>query len=256
MTQAVVALVVVLLAAGAGAWRSPRRVLPLALLGAAAAGLGTLALGSGTVLQESLVQAGTMTTTVNWLGKSSALVATVAMAALLCAAGWTRSELGLVRPARGTMLVALGAALVLAGLRGFLAVRSGETTPLDWGNLAFQATLPGIDEELLCRGVFMAIVLRAVGDGRSRETRAILACALLFASLHGIAPRHPMPGHERGLALGGGWELVFEPLLFGRTLVTGLVYGWLRLRTGSVLAPMIAHNAANLAGSAGTMRAV
>lgn len=253
--QAAVALVLVLLAAGSRLRRAPRAVLGLALLGAGVAALDQMALGTGTMWQRSLASADPGAVTMNWCGKLVAAAAAGAVIALLCARGWGRPEFGIARPARGTLGLAAGAALVLAGLRGFLAFRSGETHALDWSELAFQATMPGIAEELFVRGLFMAIALRAAGGGRAAGTRAILACALLFASMHALAPRNPMPGHERGFAIGGGWELVFEPLLFGRTLVTGIVYGWLRLRTGSVLAPMLAHNAANLAGSAATMRA-
>lgn len=63
----------------------------------------------------------------------------------------------------------------------------------------------------------------------------------------GAAWRH------RGYFIHGGR---FDPGPFIGALVPGLIFGWVRWRSGSTIASMIVHSAANLALSVGTVLAV
>jgi membrane protease YdiL (CAAX protease family) len=74
------------------------------------------------------------------------------------------------------------------------------------------AALPALCEEFVVRGVFLPSLVRPLG-----ERGAIVASALLFALIH------------------------MDPYRFLFTLAIGLVFGWLRLRAGSLWPPVIAH---------------
>ena len=93
------------------------------------------------------------------------------------------------------------------------------------GSLAFEildtAVLPALVEEWLCRGVLWMACRRAAG-----ETGTILTTALLFSLLHGLG--------------GGGF------LEFPHRFVAGLVFGWMRARSGSLAPGIMAHFVNNL----------
>jgi len=78
------------------------------------------------------------------------------------------------------------------------------------------AVLPGVCEELVVRGVFLPSLARAAGPGL-----AVAASAVLFAAIH----------------------LDLYRFLF--TLALGLVFGVLRVRTGSLWPSVLAHAALN-----------
>jgi membrane protease YdiL (CAAX protease family) len=81
------------------------------------------------------------------------------------------------------------------------------------------ALLPGVCEELVVRGVFLPSLAHSLGAGRS--WLAILASALLFASIH------------------------LDPYRFLFTFALGAVFGFLRLRTGSLWPSVLAHAGLN-----------
>ncbi|MGB0951622.1 MAG: CPBP family intramembrane glutamic endopeptidase [Planctomycetota bacterium] len=92
-----------------------------------------------------------------------------------------------------------------------------ESWPSRWWTVVLLAPLV---EEWLMRGVAWEAMLRI---GNTRAT--ILATSALFALLHG---------------LNGGAVLEFPHRFIG-----GLLLGWLRLRTGSIVPPILAHLVVN-----------
>lgn len=82
------------------------------------------------------------------------------------------------------------------------------------------AVLPGVCEELVVRGVFLPSLAQALGAGRGGGL-AILVSALLFAAIHLDAYR----------------------FLF--TFALGIVFGFVRLRTGSLWPSVLAHAGLN-----------
>lgn len=105
--------------------------------------------------------------------------------------------------------------------------------------LLFQGLMPGLDEELVYRGILLALFARAFPPGReiagARIGVADIAVTFLFAAGHGLYVAHD------GLIL--GWHGLIEAGVIGSALV------WLRRRTGSLIAPVLAHNLANLGDS-------
>lgn len=78
------------------------------------------------------------------------------------------------------------------------------------------ALLPGVGEELVTRGVLLPALAVPLGPAT-----AIVVSAALFASIH------------------------LDPYRFAFTLVIGLVLGVVRLRTGSLWSPIVAHATLN-----------
>jgi membrane protease YdiL (CAAX protease family) len=97
-------------------------------------------------------------------------------------------------------------------------------------------------EELAFRGVILGLGLQ----GHDRR-RALLVSALAFGLWHIGAALHP----ERQAATAGvvGEHLAPIPVVVlgdvAATTIGGLAFGWLRLRSGSIAAPVIAHAALN-----------
>lgn len=168
----------------------------------------------------------------NWQGKILALLATLAIAALT-AFGWRASGLTLRQ-------ADLKAPLVVAGLYALLFVALALALPNEPATsetIAFQLTMPGLEEEAFYRGLLLLVLDRAF-TGRARvlgvdwSWGAALSCVLF-----GLA-------HAFGISKG---EVSFEPLAFALTAGPSLIAVWVRLRTGSILLPVVMHNFGNAA---------
>ena len=102
--------------------------------------------------------------------------------------------------------------------------------------LAFQLLMPGLAEELAYRGIAPALLLGLVrGKDPQPETPWIVLCiaAVPFGVVHGL-----------GYA-DGAYSFDLVPALW--TFSGGIIYGWLRFSTGSLLFPLLAHGFTNVA---------
>jgi len=168
----------------------------------------------------------------NWQGKLSALAATLVVAALP-AFGWRASGLTLRQ-------ADLKAPLVVAGLYALLFVGlalASTNEPTTSETLAFQLTLPGLEEEAFYRGVLLLALDRSF-IGRARLLGVDWGWgAALSSALFGLA-------HAFGISHG---QVSFEPLYFVLTAGPSLIGVWVRLRSGSILLPVLMHNFGNAA---------
>lgn len=168
----------------------------------------------------------------NWQGKIMALAVTLGIASLP-AFGWRRSGLTLTQ-AKGSIAscapVVIVYALFFVALAHFFpsGPSSGET-------MAFQLTMPGLEEEPFYRGILLLALDRAF-LGRTRFLGvdwgwgAVLSCAL-FGLAHAF-------GYSHG-------SFSFDPVTMALTALPSFIAVWLRLRTGSVLLPILLHNFGN-----------
>ncbi len=128
-----------------------------------------------------------------------------------------------------------GVSLVLAAAN--LAVRRAEGEPLgfpEWSApLASVLVVTPVLEEVLMRGYF----LRAFEDAGAARFRANLAVSLLFLGLH-------VPGWAFTGAFSSPDILRHVPTIF----VLGLLFGFVRQRSGSTLAAVVVHSVNNLFG--------
>ena len=167
----------------------------------------------------------------NWLGKILALSGTLAFAASPLF-GFARS--GITLKQKKGLGSALAVLAVFAVLFVYLALVDGEGRS-DLETIAFQWTMPGLDEELFYRGILLLAMNEAF---RARLT--VLGAPIGYGGLLTSV----LFGFAHALSYGqGGFD--FDPMTFALTGVPSLLLLWLRERTGSVVLPVIAHNMAN-----------
>lgn len=170
----------------------------------------------------------------NWQGKVLALAATLVIASLP-AFGWRRSGLTLAQ-AKGSLKSAIPVALLYCLLPialMYLTPDNGRAATPE--TFAFQLTMPGFEEEPFYRGILLLALDRAFTArvkllGVEWGWGAVLSCALF-----GLA-------HAFGFSQG---RFSFDPLTMALTALPSFVAVWLRLRTGSVLIPVLLHNYGN-----------
>ena len=171
----------------------------------------------------------------NWQGKILALVATLAIAAFP-AFGWRRVGLTL-RQAPGSLRAAVPVAALYCGFFLAIALAFGGSDGSREA-ITFQLTMPGLEEEPFYRGILLFALYRAF-QGRARflgvdwSWGALLSCALF-----GLA-------HAFGYSEGG---FQFDPMVMALTAIPAVLAVWLRLRTGSLLLPVLLHNFGNAIG--------
>jgi membrane protease YdiL (CAAX protease family) len=168
----------------------------------------------------------------NWIGK----VLSVAWAlAYVRIARVPPERVGLTwRQLRGSVLPATLFTLLLLAISALLLRESQRP---DAETLLYQATLPGMAEELAYRGVLLELLERAFGareEGwRGGAAWAGAVTALAFGLWHGLA--------------WSGGHVTFDVSAFFFPALGGIAFWWLRRRTGSLAFPIVAHNGANLA---------
>ena len=170
-------------------------------------------------------------------------------------AGATRADLGLgltdmragVRygaAAAGIVLLALIVAAVVPATNGFL---HDSRAQISGGRLLYELAVPillltAVPEEFAFRGVLLGSALRMWGPWRaSLITSALFGLWHVAPTLHTMSDNAAVAGASASLA---GQVLV----VLGSVAVTflaGLVFCWLRLRSGSLIAPLMAHVATN-----------
>ncbi len=168
----------------------------------------------------------------NWEGKFMALAATIAIAAAP-AIGWRRAGLTLSQEP-GSLRKALPVA-ALYGAFFLLIAFAFPSEPATGEEIAFQMTLPGLEEEIFYRGLLLFALDRAFTARRTHFGVSWGFGAILSSLLFGIAD---------GLGFSHG-TFFFEPLAIALTGIPALLAVWLRLRTGSLMLPVVLHNFGN-----------
>jgi hypothetical protein len=168
----------------------------------------------------------------NWQGKLLALAATLAIAALPMF-GWRRVGLTLAQKP-GSLKAALPVLLLYCAF--FLAIAVAfPAEPATGEDIAFQLTMPGLEEEAFYRGLLLFSLYKAFA-GRLRFLGvdwgwgAVLSC-FLFGLTHAFG-------------FSGG-QFSFDPLTMALTAFPAFIGVWLRLRTGILLLPIVMHNFGN-----------
>lgn len=167
----------------------------------------------------------------NWQGKALALAATLLIAA--SAFGWRDSRLT-VAQATGSLKTALPVALLYIGFFTLIAWLF-PNEPATAETVAFQLTMPGLEEEAFYRGVLLLALDRAFPDRRRVLGVEWGWGALLSCLLFGLA-------HAFGYSDGG---FSFDPMTMALTAVPSVIGVWLALRTRSILLPVVLHNFGN-----------
>ena len=102
----------------------------------------------------------------------------------------------------------------------------------------FQFTMPGVDEELAFRGIMLGLLSNALRSKIYVKTTSLGNPALLITSiLFGL-------GHS--FQIDPDWCFHQNWVEFISTFATGLLLGWLTLRSGSILMAILIHDLFNV----------
>jgi membrane protease YdiL (CAAX protease family) len=182
------------------------------------------------------------------------ILAIVASGAVGHQDGLTLRDLGLAASAtrRGLLFGVVGAGAVGSVVALALALdpslfRDARVDNMAVAGLAAQVGLriplaTAVGEELLFRGVLLALLLR-----RLRPCPAVVASSVVFGLWH-IAPTlGDLEGNEVASSVGGSTvgRIAAVAAVVVATTAAGCAFSWLRLRSGSLVAPILVHWSVN-----------
>lgn len=168
-----------------------------------------------------------------WTGKLVATAGLLLVAALpwfglrRCGVTLAQAQAQGARAAWQVFAVLATAIFVLAWMLG-----DGAADP---DTIAFQWTMPGIEEELFYRGLLLLALNQALDGARRGPFAGIGWGGVLSSVAFGLG--HALFWRDGGLS--------FDPLAMVLTGGPALLLVWFRARTGSLLLPVLAHNVAN-----------
>lgn len=171
----------------------------------------------------------------NWDGKIYSVLLGLTILALLPAKHY--AAIGMFQRPSPTLPFLFSALIILFLARcaagAYLADR-----PIDWGAIAYQATMPGLDEEIFYRGIYWVWIAVALDSQRFDEGRfpwaAFLITTGLFAWVHAA-------GIDESGAFYFNQNALWGPLIAGTML--GAIQGLGR----ALWIPILLHNLANVA---------
>ncbi len=163
----------------------------------------------------------------NWTGKLLAILASICWFRLT---GLFREEVGLRLPtgSRGWIISILGI-LLLAACSTWERLGAG-TQLYGAETLAFQAIMPGLDEELVYRGVLLALLVRSFTAAKGRVLSALVVIIMFWLA------------HVVSIRAGTILITTVKP----DVLLASTLFIVLRLLSGSIVITTIAHNIDNV----------
>jgi len=180
---------------------------------------------------------------------------TAVLALVAWTAGATRADLGLDRTAVGAglrygagafaiVLLVLIVAAVIPATNGFL---HDSRAQINGGRMLYELAvsillLTAIPEEFAFRGVLLGSALRLWGPWR-----ASLITSVLFGLWHIVPTLHTMRDNHAvaGLSASVAGQVLVVLGSVAVTFAAGMIFCWLRLRSRSLIAPVMAHFATN-----------
>lgn len=127
-------------------------------------------------------------------------------------------------------------ALAIVILSGALFYFMG-SSDFDLETLAFQLLMPGLDEEIVYRGILLGLLMSSL---KSKfyflGNPSVLLTSILFGLIH-------------ALKLNAQLEISFDPFYFLYTGIAGYVWGWITIKSRSILFAMLSHSLAAFFGS-------
>lgn len=173
----------------------------------------------------------------NWTGKLFALSGTLIIYLLIKKKYLSQNDFFKIRQTKNSLKPIMITTLLLLLIITIFTRFFGGHSEFTFEALLFQL-LPGIEEEMVFRGVILGILLALVKDkwmiGKVNiGNPAIYSTAILFGLVH-------------GLSFTEQWGIDFN---FGYCFITflyGLVWGWMTLKSKSILMPIISHNLLNI----------
>lgn len=167
----------------------------------------------------------------NWVGKAMGVLGSILMILLL---RLPRQEMGITFKQAPKAWIGWIVLLGLILFDVYLALQEANT-PQTANGIAYQLTMPSLDEELFYRGILLYTLVKSFGDGPrilfANFGWAALMSTIIFGFVHGL------------FWADGGVTFIWGNIIFAG--VIGLLLMWLRLNTGSIVAPIILHSVVN-----------
>jgi membrane protease YdiL (CAAX protease family) len=108
-------------------------------------------------------------------------------------------------------------------------------------SLAFQLTLPGIDEEIMYRGILLGLLMSGLkGQVRFIGNPSLLISSILFGIIH-------------ALKMDEGFTPNFNLIYFLQTGLAGYAWGWVTIKSRSIVLAIASHNFSNFFGTLAMM---
>lgn len=171
----------------------------------------------------------------NWQNKILVIASLIVI--VIAIPGITWRKIGVKLPQRRWWIPVLQLIVIVVGVQFFIGPLTA--MPGTAESLGFQLTLPGLDEELMFRGLLLLLLDQALRSAPNDTTDvgapirwSAAASTLLFGLAH-------------GLIITDGFALLFDPASIIFTGLLGAFLVWLRIRWDSLLPAVIAHNAVN-----------
>ena len=124
----------------------------------------------------------------------------------------------------------LKAALKVAcalSLSGILSIKE-----FNLETLLFQITMPGIDEEIMFRGILLGLMCSALrNNNKAYKNPAIIINGILFGLAHSLVFQNGKVAFNTGAFIGTG--------------MIGYALAYITIKTRSILIPMLTHNLSN-----------
>ena len=140
------------------------------------------------------------------------------------------ASVGLTKRVRSLGPVMIGGLLVV-GFQAAVSLLLGEDASFSKEELAYQATMPGLAEEISFRGVLLTLFNRSLGCPftllGARVGWGLVVQAVLFTIPHCISPALHF----------NLWGLMTFPM--------AIAFGWITERSGSLLPAIVTHNIGN-----------
>lgn len=167
----------------------------------------------------------------SWSGKLYSIIFTLILAYLLRKL-LTYQEVGLkLRQNIGSVLPSMIVILLLATWAAIIGFNS-PIGRMDVNALAYLAIMPGLNEELVYRGVLLGILdkimPRRINLLGGWIGWGVILTSILFSLLHGFQFEHGLSLHINAIAL-------------INSFISGFIFAWLKEHTGSLVLPVIAH---------------
>lgn len=166
-----------------------------------------------------------------WSGKLYSIIFAIALL-YPCRKILTRDDVGLTNhQTPGSVLPALAVVLTLSAWAFFIGISSPKGK-LDIQTLIYLAIMPGLNEELIYRGYLLGI-LDKIMPAKIMFLKAPLGWGVILTSL--------LFGLLHGFWLDSNFKIQVDLIALQNATISGLIFAWLRARTGSLLMPVLAH---------------
>ena len=171
-----------------------------------------------------------------WSGKLYSILFAIVLF-YLCRKVLTNEDAGLIlRQNPGSFLHAGAVMFALSVWAWWVGIHSPKGEP-DLQTLLYLAIMPGLNEEVVYRGILLGSL-----DKIMPARRIFLAAPIGW----GVITTSLMFGLLHGLWLDSNLSFHVEVAALRNAVISGFIFAWLRVRTGSLVLPIVAHGLEDL----------